>query len=138
MRFVCDAPGGGSWFQIETQAEADAEAQLMGHRVDRHFAAAEREARESYRPGQGIERDIGLKDHIRRTMPHFLTLRTGDGGAHVTAMLVLSKAQEGVFSAVIVGRRNSDPFELFEPEIEALGAHYGLTLNPERCYPYGR
>jgi hypothetical protein len=37
MRYVCDAPGGTTWFQIETQAEAALESQAMNHAVEKHF-----------------------------------------------------------------------------------------------------
>ena len=38
MRYVCDAPGGATWFRIETEAEAEAEAALMRHAVDKYTA----------------------------------------------------------------------------------------------------
>src|SRR3954452_14052155 len=40
MRFVCDAPHGQAWFQIETEAEAALESDLMNHAVEKHFRQA--------------------------------------------------------------------------------------------------
>ena len=34
MRYVCDAPGGKTWFRIETEAEAVAESETMRHAVE--------------------------------------------------------------------------------------------------------
>ena len=34
MRFVCDAPDRTTWFQIETEAEAALESDLMQHAVE--------------------------------------------------------------------------------------------------------
>jgi hypothetical protein len=82
MRYVCDAPGGATWFRIETEAEAEAEAALLRHAVDKYFRRYEAAARESYRAPAGaptFEQAIGLKDHIARTMPVFLTLRSDAG-----------------------------------------------------------
>ena len=86
MQFVCDAPGGLTWFSMETQAEAEAESELMGHAVAKFFRRAVEVARRSYAPREGlaaIERDIGLNDHIRRETPVFLTLRDPEGAALV-------------------------------------------------------
>ena len=33
MRYVCDAPGSTTWFQIETKAEAALESHAMSHAV---------------------------------------------------------------------------------------------------------
>ena len=83
MRYVCDAPGGTTWFQIEIQAEAGG---TSGDEPRRREAAQETAA-ESYvaPPGPFFERDIGLKAHVQRSMPIFLTLRDGEGTALVTA-----------------------------------------------------
>src|ERR671917_2709204 len=81
MRYVCDAPGGKTWFQIETEAEAAQESDLMSHTVAKYFRQAHERATASYapRPGPYIEQDIGLKAHIQRVMPVFLTLRDAEG-----------------------------------------------------------
>ena len=73
MQFICDAPKGRTWFRFESEAEAADESRLMHHAVEKHFLLAQTRARRSYVPGQGLERDIGLKSHIARTMPVFLT-----------------------------------------------------------------
>src|SRR4051794_33977659 len=75
MRYVCDAPDGKTWFQIETEAEAALESDLMNHAVEKHVRQAREHAKSSYVPpcGSYIEQDIGLNAHIQRVMPVFLT-----------------------------------------------------------------
>lgn len=141
MQYVCDAPGGLTWFSMETQAEADAETELMSHAVAKYFLRFHEAARRSYRPREGlasIERDIGLKDHIRRESPVFLTLRDGEGRALVTAMLSREVRDGRAGDAIIVGERNSDPYPQFHAAIAALGSHYGVDLPREACFPYAR
>jgi hypothetical protein len=139
MRYVCDAPGGATWFRIETDAEAEAEAALMHHAVDKYFRRYEAAARESYRAPPGaptFEQAIGLKDHIARAMPIFLTLRSDAGEGIAPAMLPPGGRNQVYFRYVIVGPVNSDPYDANEKAIEALGAHYGLTLPRAECFPY--
>lgn len=139
MQYVCDAPGGLVWFSMETQAEADAESELMGHAVAKYFARYHEAARRSYKPREGLaafERDIGLKDHIAREAPLFLTLRDGEGGGLVTAMLVRDAAGGMSGEGVIVGKVNSDPYVAHGDAIAALGAHFGVELARETCFPY--
>jgi hypothetical protein len=145
MRYECDAPSGMTWFRLETEAEAEAEANLMGHAVDKFFRRAWEAARASYQPPPGLERDIGLKDHIARTMPLFLTLRDEDGGGHVTAMMPQSAnpqadgSDQDLFRRpILVGPANSDPFRTQPEAIAALARHLGRNLDPEECYPYRR
>lgn len=140
MQFVCDAPRGLTWFSMETQAEADAESELMGHKVSRYFAQFRERARRSYRPREGlaaIERDIGLKDHIEREAPLFLTLRDGEGTALVTAMLTKETRAGENNEGIIVGPRNSDPYPKYADAISALGSHFGVELERDACFPYG-
>ena len=139
MRFICDAPGGKTWFGMETEAEADAESALMHHAVGKFYKRARADAAASYAPppsGPAIERDIGLKAHIERSMPRFLTLRDGDGAGLATAML--PPLGGGPFRIIIVGPDNDDPYVAHADAIAALGEHLGLTLDPEACYPYRR
>ncbi len=139
MRFICDAPGGKTWFGIETEAEADAESELMRHAVARFYKRARAEAVASYAPpptAPSIERDIGLKGHLERSMPRFMTLRDGDGAGLATAML--PPVAGGPFRIIIVGPNNDDPYVTHPDAIAALGAHLGLGLDPEACYPYRR
>ena len=42
------------------------------------------------------------------------------------------------FRIIIVGKDNGDPYEESQAAIDALGAHYGLTLDRRRCFPYAR
>jgi hypothetical protein len=139
MRYVCDAPGGATWFRLETEAEAEAEAALMHHAVDKHFRRYEAAARESYRAPQGVpafEQAIGLKDHVARSMPLFLTLRADDGEGLATAMLPPQGRNQANFKIVIVGPENADPYGAHAKAIEGLGAHFGLELPRESCFPY--
>jgi hypothetical protein len=89
MKFVCDAPGGKAWLQIETEAEPALESGLMGHAVKKHFRQARDHAARSYVPpsSPSIERDTVLKAHLRHVMRVFLTLRDAEGSGLATAML---------------------------------------------------
>lgn len=139
MRYVCDAPGGATWFRIETEAEAEAEAALMRHAVDKYFRRYEAEARESYRAPKGaasFEQEIGLKDHIAKAMPIFLTLRADDGAGLATAMLPPEAINKVRFRTVIVGPENADPYAGHDKAIEALARHFQTKLPREECYPY--
>ena len=139
MQYVCDAPGGATWFRIETVAEAEAEAVLMRHVVDRYFSTYEEDARDQYRAPPGVasfEQEIGLKDYIARTMPIFLTLRADGGAGLATAMLPPAGRRARDFRCVIVGVRNSDPYAEHAPAIAALARHFKIELKREDCYPY--
>ncbi|EIG58401.1 hypothetical protein Bra1253DRAFT_03103 [Bradyrhizobium sp. WSM1253] len=39
---------------------------------------------------------------------------------------------------MIVAACNADPYPEQDAAIAALGAHFGLTLDRHRCFPYGR
>ena len=73
MEFVCDAQDGKTWFRIEAEGEAVAESDLMKHTVEKYFRREHDKAQQTYQSTQpaSIERDIGLKAHIVRTMPIF-------------------------------------------------------------------
>ena len=89
MQFVCEAPP-KTWFRIETEGEATLESRAMNHAVEKYFKQAYEQAAKTYVPPKTrsyIEQNIGLKAHIQRAMPRFLTLRDGEGNALVTAML---------------------------------------------------
>jgi hypothetical protein len=139
MRFVCDA-GNNTWFEIETEAEAAVETELMAHAVEKHFCQAHAKARASYVPpiGPFVEQDIGLNAHVRRTMPSFFTLRDPEGKALATAMLRISPATDAPMQAIIVGPNNSDPYPEHGGAIRKLGEHFGVKLDRVRCYPYSR
>lgn len=137
MRYVCDAQNGATWFRLETEAEAEAEAALMRHAVDKYFRRFEAIARESYRAPAGaatFEQGIGLKDHIARVMPWFLTLRADDGAGLATAMLPPTGCTD--FQIVIVGRGNSDPYVEYGVAIAALERQFGIDLPRQLCFPY--
>src|SRR5262245_43636592 len=81
MQYVCDAPP-NTWFRIETEGEAALESRAMNHAVEKYFGEAHERAAESYVPPKSahyVEQNIGLKGHIHKVMPHFLTLRDSEG-----------------------------------------------------------
>ncbi|NGM35604.1 hypothetical protein G4G93_17030 [Methylobacterium sp. DB0501] len=129
------APGTKTWFRIETEAEAIRESELMGHAVEKHFRQAQARAEASYVPPAGpyIEQQIGLKAHLRRTMPRFFTLRDPEGNGLATAMV-----PAGAGCPIIVGVGNRDPYVEHAEAIRVLAAHLGIPLERSRCYPYGR
>lgn len=140
MQYVCDAPP-DTWFRLETEAEAQQEATAMKHAVDKYFRQAREQAERSYVPPPTalyIERNIGLKAHIQRAMPMFVTLRNRDGQPLVTAMLPPGGKEDKTFRPIVVGEGNSDPYPAHAAAIAALGSHVGMTLDPMRCYPYRR
>jgi hypothetical protein len=140
MQFVCDAPEGKAWFRLETEAEAVREVELMRHAVDKYFRTEQEKATRSFQPASKafIEQEIGLKAHLRRAMPLFLTLRDDDGKAHVTAMLPPRGRDTAAFRPILVGVANSDPFLDYDDAIRALARHFGIALERTRCYPYRR
>lgn len=140
MKYICDAPNDMTWFRIETDAEVAAESALMDHAVEKHFLREKDRSRQSYRSTSTnyIEQDIGLKAHLERNMPLFLTLRNNNGEAKVTAMLPPGGQNDSAFKIVIVGAKNSDPYPNHGEAIEALGNHVGFALERDKCYPYDR
>lgn len=140
MKFVCDASEGKTWFRIETIAEAMRESDLMSHAMEKYFAKERDKAAQKIVPPSTlfIEQEIGLAAHVQREMPWFLTLRDAEGTPLVSAM-VQPRGREGrAFVPIIVGAKNSDPYTAHGAAILVLGKHMGLTLERNRCYPYGR
>jgi len=139
MQYVCDAPGRKTWFRIETEHEAETEAQLLRHAVDKYFKRELERAKESWRAPPGVavsERDIGMKAHIARSMPLFLTLRADDGEGLATAMLPPEGRNQAAFRTIIVGPNNDDPYATQADAIAALAAHFKLELKRGDCFPY--
>lgn len=140
MQFVCDAPP-KAWFRIETEGEAALESRAMDHAVEKYFRQAKEQAARTYVPPRSarvFEQNIGLKEHIQRVMPMFVTLRDPEGKALVTAMLPPDGQDEQQFRPIIVGYGNSDPYPEHGPAICVLGEHFGLTLDAAYCFPYRR
>ena len=140
MEYVCDAAP-FTWFRLTTEAEATQESKVMEHAVEKYFRQARDQATKAYVPpktGLYIEQNIGLKDHIKRSMPLFLTLRDNTGKPLVTAMLPPRAREDKGFRPIIVGKGNGDPYGTFAPAIRKLGEHYKLSLDASRCYPYRR
>jgi hypothetical protein len=140
MRYVCDATDGKTWFRIETEAEAAGESETMRHAVEKYFRKEREKAAASFQPISKVhfEQEIGLKAHVQREMPLFLTLRDGDGNPLATAMLPPGGKDERSFRPIIVGPGNADPYPEEGDAIRALGEHYGIALERARCYPYRR
>ncbi|HEX3882236.1 MAG TPA: hypothetical protein VHW66_06230 [Stellaceae bacterium] len=140
MKYVCDAPGGRTWFRIETEGEAAAESEVMHHAVEKYFRKEHERAAQSFQSLSNVnfEQEIGMKAHIQREMPLFLTLRADDGTALATAMLPSGGHDDRGFRPIIVGPSNADPYDDQDDAIRALGAHFGMTLERVRCYPYRR
>ena len=112
----------------------------MHHAVEKYFRRDREKAAASYQSAnpRSIERDIGREAHIQRTMPLYLTLRDREGAALATAMLPAGGVEDAGFRIIIVASNNGDPYPAHGDTIEALGTHFGLALERERCYPYGR
>jgi hypothetical protein len=140
MKYVCDAPGGKTWFRIETEAEAASESAIMRHAVEKYFRQDQDAAATTYQPDATafFEREIGLKAHIQREMALFLTLRDDEGNALATAMLPPAGKDNGKVRTVIVGPENSDPYPTEGEAIQALADHFGIALERARCFPYHR
>jgi hypothetical protein len=140
MKYVCDAPGGTTWFRIETEGEAASESTAMRHAVEKYFCKEAARAAQSFRPASTVsfEQQIGLKEHIQREMPLFLTLRDDEGNPLATAMLAAGGRDDRAFRPIIVGPANSDPYVTHAEAIRALSRHFGVALERARCYPYQR
>src|ERR1051325_9707055 len=140
MRYVCEAPGGKTWFRIETESEALAESEIMRHAVEKHFRKEHDKATQSFRPISKVffEQEIGLKAHVQREIPLFLTLRDGDGNPLATAMLPPSGRDDRSFRPIIVGPGNADPYPEQGDAIRAPRQHHRMTLQRARCYPHCR
>jgi hypothetical protein len=140
MRYVCEAPAGKTWFRIETEVEAASESEIMRHAVEKYFRKEQEKAAQSFRPISKVffEQEIGLKAHIQREMPLFLTLRDDSGTPLATAMLPPGGKDDRSFRPIIVGPGNADPYPEDGDSIRVLGEYYGITLERARCYPYRR
>ena len=140
MKYVCDALAGKTWFRIETEAEAASESDLMRHAVEKFFRKEQEKATQTFQPPSKVyfEQEIGLKAHIQREMPLFLTLRADDGTPLVTAMLPPGGQDDRTFRPIIVGLGNADPYPEEGDAIRTLAEHYRVTLERARCYPYRR
>jgi hypothetical protein len=112
----------------------------MRHAVEKFFRKEQEKAIQTFEPPSKVsfEQEIGLKAHIQREMPLFLTLRDDEGNPLVTAMLPPGANDDRSFRPIIVGIANADPYVDHADAIKALGQHFGLTLERGRCYPYRR
>ena len=140
MKYICDGPRRQTWFRLENLVEAEQESAAMDHKVAKYFQRSWEQAQASFKPASDryIEQDIGRAAHVQRAMPLFLTLRAHDGAPLVTAMLPPGGDSQAGFQVIIVGRSNIDPYPEHGEAIRMLGAHFGVTLDREHCYPYRR
>jgi hypothetical protein len=140
VKFICDAPSGKSWFWIETSAEAVSESRAMQHAVEKFFLVEEEKATRKFRSTETgfVEQEIGLKAHLRSSMPMFMTLRDAEGRPLATAMLPPNGRESATFRPIIVGPGNSDPYMEHGRAIEVLGRRFVLALDRARCFPYAR
>jgi hypothetical protein len=53
-------------------------------------------------------------------------------------MLPPGGKEDAAFRVIVVGPDNGDPYPEHGPAIEALGRHFGLSLERSRCFPYQR
>ncbi len=106
--------------------------------MEKYFRREKERAAQSFEPTSTvfIERNIGLSAHIQREMALFLTLRNADGKGLATAMLPPGGRDDSNFQKIIVALENSDPYTEHEEAIRALGMHFDLSLDRERCFPY--
>lgn len=143
MQYVCNAPGGKTWFRIESGEEALLEQDALKNSVDVQFENARRTAVQKYQPAPRLhhfERDIGLKAHLMRTMPMFLTLRDREGAPLANAMLPPCGRDDGSYACKIVGPGGSDALSSHPDAAEALATHFGLSIREQVaehhfCYP---
>ena len=137
MKYVCDAPDGKTWFRIETEAEAAGESDTMRHAVEKFFRKEQEKATQTFQPLSKVyfEQEIGLKAHIQREMPLFLTLRDDDGSPLATAMLPPGGRDDRTFRPIIVGMANADPYVEHADAIRALGQHFGIALERVALLP---
>ena len=140
MRYVCDAAGGKTWFRIETEAEAASESEVMRHAVEKYFRKEQEKATQSFRPISKVyfEQEIGLKAHIQREMPLFLTLRADDGTPLATAMLPPAARTTAASARSSSAPAMPIPTPRKATQFARSREHYGVTLERARCYPYRR
>jgi hypothetical protein len=140
MKYICDAPNSRTWFRIENDAEAARESIDMQHAVEKHFLREKELAAQSYKPVSTVnfEQMIGLRGHLERTMPIFLTLRDQRGAGLATAMLPPGGKDSAGARIIVVGCANADPYAQHADAIQALGRHFHLALDRGRCFPYSR
>jgi len=145
MQYVCEAPGRKVWFRIESSAEAALESAVMKNAIEFQYENAHRAAIQTYQPSSRlhfVERDIGLKSHIARTMPMFLTLRDGEGKHLVNAVLPPCGREDDTFACRIVGPGGMDALTAEADAVEVLEKHFGLSVHKKhsvshRALPFG-
>src|SRR5207249_12215428 len=103
---------GNTWFRIETEAEAASESDAMRQAVEKFFRKEQEKATQTFQSSSKVnfEQETGLKAHIQREMPLFLTLRDDEGNPLVTAMLPPGGREDRGFRPIIVGVANADPY----------------------------
>ena len=117
----------------------------MHHAVEKYFRKEHERAAQSFRPLSKVnfEQEIGLKAHVQREMPLFLTLRDDDGTPLATAMLPPGGRDDRSFRPIIVGaverrplcRRGRCDSRARRAFRHDAGAHALLPLSPRLASP---
>ena len=113
----------------------------MNHTLENTFRDAYETAAKLHSPAKSVrfvEQNIGLKAHIQRTMPMFLTLRAKDGTPLVTAVLPPIGRDGITFRPIVIGPANTNPYPKNVAAIRKLAEHYGLDLEQTRSYRSNR
>ena len=140
MEYVCDAPGRKTWFRIESENEALVESETMRNSIEIQYESARRDAIRKYLPSprlQSFERDIGLKAHLQRTMPMFLTLRDREGTPLANATLPPCGEYDGSYTGRVIGPNGTDALVSQADAVGALERHFGLAIQLPIDVPIG-
>ena len=105
----------GSWFELETQEDADHETEIGQHAVRNYF----RMDREENLPAR-----------------YFSFRIPADEGTSVGVTMRILETK-GEYEILTTGFRNADPFTDYAPDIGALSEHLGIAID-ETTYPYKR
>lgn len=138
MKYICDVPGGRTWFRLESEAEAERESARMQHGVAVRFHDERARAIRSYRAQSAASAggSLPLERHVRIAMPIFLSLRDREDAALVTAMLAHGSPDHPEAELVIVGKGDTDPYPDHGRAIAALSDRLGIDLDRARCFPF--
>jgi hypothetical protein len=130
MRAILPLSEGLTWFEIETQEDANAETRLAHSAVYLFFKADAEQ-----RPSSG--RYYSLREWMNGEERALATVRipAKEELRHPAARNSMSPLLVRDLGIVVVGDRNADPYERHGAAISALSAFLGIALPPE-CYPH--
>ena len=81
--------------------------------------------------------EMTRRRRFRATSLLLMTLATISFGV-CAAMLPPDGKDGGPYRPIVVGPENKDPYPDHGEAIEALGRHFNISLNRDRCFPYRR